>query len=105
MRRGANLGLMHLRLSDDAKADLRQIRDYLEPRNPQGYSRVIYAVFAAFDQLEAFPFLGREGDVPGTRELTVPRTPYRIIYTLPDAYNIDVDAILHGALKYPFEEE
>lgn len=95
---------MHLRLSDEAKADLRAIRDYLEPRSPQGYRRIITAVFSAFDQLEAFPFLGRTGEVADTRELTVPRTAYRIIYTLPDAYHIDVENVLHGSMKYPPEE-
>ncbi len=95
---------MHLRLSDEAKADLRMVRDYLEPLSPQGYNRIIFAIFAAFDQLESFPLLGREGEVDGTRELSVPRTPYRIIYTLPDAYHIDVEAVLHGKRKYPLDE-
>jgi len=96
---------MHLRLSDDAKADLQGIRDYIQPRSPQGYIRVITAIFAMFDQLEAFPFLGRAGDVEGTREMSVPRTEYRIVYTLPDEYNIDVERVLHAKLKYPLESD
>ncbi len=95
---------MHLRLSDDAKADLHGIKEYIQPRSPQGYTRVITAIFSIFDQLEAFPFLGRTGEVKGTRELTVPRTEYRVVYTLPDDYNIDVERILHGKLKYPPEQ-
>lgn len=92
---------MHLRLSQDAQGDLIAIRDYVRPRKLRGYDRVIAAIFASFDQLEAFPLLGRDGDVAHTRELTVPRTPYRIIYTLPDQYNVDVECVLHAALKYP----
>jgi toxin ParE1/3/4 len=95
---------MHLRLSKLAEADLEQIKEYFEPLSQQGYVRMIAALFAAMDQLEVFPFLGREGKVEGTRELTVPRTPYRIVYTLPDEYNIDVERILHERLKYPSEE-
>ncbi|MBO6538732.1 MAG: type II toxin-antitoxin system RelE/ParE family toxin [Rhizobiaceae bacterium] len=95
---------MHLRISDDALADLLGIRDYVQPRSPQGYFRVLAAIFAIFDQLEAFPLLGREGEVETTREMTVPRTPYRIIYTLPDQYHIDVERVLHSKLKYPLDE-
>ena len=94
---------MNLRLSDDAEADLEGIRNYIQPRSPQGYIRVITAVFAMFDQLEAFPFLGRAGDVEGTREISVPRTQYRIVYSLPDEYNIDVERVLHAKLKYPLD--
>ena len=92
---------MNLRLSEDAKSDLRSIRDYIEPRNPQGFSRVITAVFMMFDQLEHFPLLGRSGYIPGTREVIVPRTEYRIVYTLPDEYHIDIERVLHAKLKYP----
>lgn len=92
---------MHLRLSLDALTDLDGLRNYLEPKSPQGYQRILLAIFTGFDQLESFPFLGREGEVEGTRELTIPRTEYRIIYTLPDAYNIDVERVLHAKLKYP----
>lgn len=95
---------MHLRLSDDAKTDLRAIRDYIQPRSPQGYNRIIIAIFTAFDNLEEFPFLGRVGAVENTHELTIPRSEYRIVYTLPDQYNIDVERVLHAKLKYPPEE-
>ncbi len=92
---------MHLRISNEAERDLQGIEDYLEPRSPQGYARVITTIFTIFDQLKSFPFLGREGEVEGTREMTVPRTEYRIIYTLPDDYHVDIERVLHAKLKYP----
>ncbi len=49
---------MNLRISDDAQEDLRLFRDYLKPRSPRDYQRILIAIFAAFDQLEAFPCLG-----------------------------------------------
>lgn len=96
---------MHLRLSDEAKADVQGIKDYLEPRSGQGYTRVITSIFAIFDQLETFPFLGRPGAVEDTREMTVPRTEYRIVYTLPDEYYIDVERVLHAKRRYPRDDE
>ncbi|WP_425292963.1 type II toxin-antitoxin system RelE/ParE family toxin [Fulvimarina manganoxydans] len=74
----------HSRLSDDAQADLRALRDYLQFESPQGYRRLLTAIFAAFDQLELSRFSAARV-ISGTRELTVPRTPYRIVYSLPDA--------------------
>lgn len=92
---------MHARLSEDAATDLHTIRDYLEPRSLQGLQRVLSAIFTTIGQLELFPLLGKDGRVDGTRELIVPRTPFIIVYTVPDAYFIDVERILHGRLKYP----
>ena len=95
---------MHLRFSDDAIADLKGIEDYIKPLSPQGYHRIITAIFGIFDQLESFPFLGHEGKVKDTREMKVPRTQYRIIYSLPDKYHVDVERVLHCKIKYPFED-
>ena len=43
---------MHLFLSDDVKADLHSIKEYLEPRSTQGYTRVINAIFTRKPFLE-----------------------------------------------------
>ena len=54
--------------------------------------------------LENFPLMGRIGRVAETREFSVPGTPYFIVYTLPDEIHVDLEAILHERLKYPFDE-
>lgn len=92
---------MHLRLSDDAKADLHEIGDYLEPRSPQGLARILSAIFTTMGQLESFPFLGHPGRVDGTREIFVPRTPFFIVYTIADEIYIDVEAVIHSRRKFP----
>ncbi len=94
---------MHIKLSEGAEADLLAIKDYIEPRSPQGYQRVMVAIFTTMEQLESFPILGREGEVDGTRELSVPRTDYRIIYRLNPPYDVEVIGVWHGARKYPPE--
>ena len=95
---------MHARLTDDARADLHAIREYLEPRSPQGLTRMLSAIFTTIGQLESFPFLGREGRVGETREITVPRTPFIVVYSLADQYYIDIDRILHSRMQYPPDE-
>ncbi len=95
---------MHARLSADAEADLDAIKDYLEPRSPQGLQRILSAIFTTIGQLETFPFLGHDGRVGETREIVVPRTPFIVIYSLADEYYIDIDRVLHGRMKYPPEE-
>jgi len=95
---------MHIRLTDDAVADLVNLQEYLEPKSPQGYARIVTAIFTTMAQLETFPLLGREGRVEGTREAAVPRTPFLLIYSLDDPLFIDIDRVLHGKQIYPPEE-
>ena len=92
---------MHVRLTDDAVADLQNLKDYLEPLSPQGYARMATAIFTTMAMLETFPMLGREGRVGNTFELAVPRTPFLLIYSLGDPAFIDIDRILHGKQEYP----
>lgn len=40
---------MHLRLSDDARHDLHSIKEYLEPRSPKGFERVLSSIFTILD--------------------------------------------------------
>lgn len=92
---------MHVRFSPRAEADLDHIKDYLEPKSPQGYARIRDAIFSMLLQLESFPFLGKIGRLEGTRELIVPATGYIVFYSLPDQYHINILRIMHGRQKYP----
>jgi addiction module RelE/StbE family toxin len=92
---------MHVRFQDTAEADLVAIKRYIEPESPKGLERVLTAIFTIAEQLESFPLMGRVGEVEGTREIIVPRTPFRLIYTLDDPHFIDIVRVLHGARQYP----
>jgi toxin ParE1/3/4 len=95
---------MHVRLTGDAVADLANLKEYLEPKNPQGYARIVTAIFTTMAQLENFPLLGREGRVEETYEIAVPRTPFLIIYSINDPLYVDIDRMLHGKQEYPPKE-
>ena len=92
---------MHVRFSDTAEADLDNIRDYLEPRNAAAFQRILTGIITAAYQLADFPFLGRVGRVEETRELSVPRTPFIIVYWLADEYHIEILNILHDRQQWP----
>lgn len=92
---------MHLKFSNKAEADLKAIHTYISERNPDAAQRIVTSILMSAYQLEKFPFLGKPGRVQETRELTVPRTPYIIVYWLPDEYHIDVLHILHDRQQWP----
>lgn len=95
---------MHVRFTDDALSDLQNIKDYLEPRSPQGFQRVTTAILTTAAQLETFPLLGHEGRVETTFEIVVPRTPFLIVYSLPNSIYVDIDRVLHGRQRYPLDD-
>ena len=94
---------MHVRLSNRAEADLQEIKNYLEPLSRQGLERILSAIRTTTGQLETFPLLGRHGRVEGTYELTVPRTPFFVVYAIPDQIYIDILRVMHTARSYPFQ--
>lgn len=92
---------MHLRFSDTAEKDLDKIYKDRVTDNPEAAQRMVDNLLSASYQLESFPFMGREGRVSNTRELSVPRTPFILVYTLPDQYHIDLETIIHERQQYP----
>ena len=92
---------MHVRLSDDAKADVRAIFDFIAAENPDAAMRVADGLIMTAIHLESFPLLGKKGRVEGTRELAAPASPYILVYALIDEYHITVERILHGVRAWP----
>jgi len=65
---------LKLRYARVALRDIEAIRTYVAAE------RVRHAILKTFQILTGFPFLGRPGRRKGTREKTVPRLPYLILY-------------------------
>lgn len=95
---------MHVRLSSEARADLHKIHEYIKERNPVAAQRVVDTILITAYQLESFPLLGRTGRIERTREISVPRYPYFIVYTIKDEYNLDIEAVFHTSQMFPPEE-
>ncbi len=94
---------MNIRFNADARADIENLRRYLETRNPLAYQRIASRLDTVLTLLREFPLIGRSGRVEGTREMAVTSTPYLIVYHFPYDTEIDVLNILHGRQKYPPE--
>jgi len=87
-------------LTDAAREDLANIYNYYAQRSPASADRVVGTILAAINGLAQFPLMGRQGEVPTTRERIVTRYPYRIVYHI-EGDTIEVWRIVHGARQWP----
>ena len=93
---------MHVRFSDTAEDDLEAIFDHIAQDNLQAAQKIIDRLIFAAYQLGDFPFLGRTGIVPNTREWSVSGTSYFIVYSInDDRAHIDVETIIHTSRQHP----
>lgn len=76
---------MKLEFSLLARQDMREIADYLRANFPGKEKRTRQEIVDACETVLRHPLLGRTRSEPDTRELILPRLPYRIIYQVaPD---------------------
>lgn len=90
---------MKVHWSDDAERDLADIIDYIGENNPSAAEKMEALLHVAAARLTDFPFIGRTGILPGTREL-IPHPSYRMIYQVRDA-DIVIHALVHTARQWP----
>jgi addiction module RelE/StbE family toxin len=79
-----------------AQDDLRAVHAYYAERNPSAADRVVGVILNSANGVATFPLLGRQGVVPGTRERSVTRYPYRIVYHIA-GNTIEVLRVIHTA--------
>jgi addiction module RelE/StbE family toxin len=83
-----------------AVQDLRAVWDFVGSDNEAAADKIIRRIFAAIEQLQGHPNLGRPGRVSGTRELVIIGTPYIVSYR-SIRQEIQILAIVHGARRWP----
>lgn len=91
---------MQLEWSQFARADREAIFDYIEADSPQAAIAVDDRIRQQVEKLMTFPEIGRPGRIDGTRELTIPRTPYIAVYRIARK-TIRILRVLHGAQMWP----
>jgi toxin ParE1/3/4 len=82
---------------------IAKIHGYIARDNTQGARRVAAAIYQTTDHLANFPFSGRLGAKPQTRELVVREYPtYIIVYrVLADEDAVRIIAVFHAARNKP----
>ena len=90
---------MKIIIRETAFADLERIYAWIARDSPGNAESVVRRIDAAIeDKLAFFPFMGRPGRAPGTREWVVHGLPYLIVYRVDETLDeLTVLAIFHGA--------
>jgi toxin ParE1/3/4 len=91
---------MNIRWSVPAANQLEEAYDYIAKGNPEAAEEVAQHIVDATEMLGKHPGAGRTGRVAGTREFSVPDTPFVVAYTVSDEV-LWVLAVYHGARKWP----
>ena len=91
---------MIVRWTTPASKDLVQIARYIRRDKPNAARQVARTIFDAGNALETFPNRGREGRIPGTREIIFPGWPYILVYQVTSK-SVDILRIYHGAQDWP----
>jgi plasmid stabilization system protein ParE len=72
---------MKVLIRESAYADLERIYAWVAQDSPRNATSVVRRIDAAMeDKLAFFPYMGRPGKSPGTREWVVHGLPYLIVY-------------------------
>jgi plasmid stabilization system protein ParE len=85
--------------SPRALRELRSQRRFIARTRPAAAATIVERIIGVTDRLETYPHYGRVAtwDVTGRfRELSVPGTPFIILYTI-DAGTVLIDRLVHGA--------
>jgi toxin ParE1/3/4 len=85
-----------MRWSPAAANDLEEISNYLHLHHPSFAIPTIRRLYDSARSLKQFPFAGRPGRKPGTRELVLAPLPYLLIYAV-DEDVVHVLRFLHTA--------
>jgi addiction module RelE/StbE family toxin len=83
-----------------ALRDLDALFDYVVAHHRGAALRLMGLIRRRVGQLADHPELGRQGRVPGTRELVVGGTKYIVAYRVGDT-EISILAIIHTARRWP----
>jgi addiction module RelE/StbE family toxin len=91
---------MRVRWTTTASDDLAHIVARIREDNPDAAHRVAKTIYSGIAMLRKFPFRGRLGLAPGTREIVFPPWPYIAVYEIIDD-QIHVLRVRHASQDWP----
>lgn len=81
--------------------ELAAIGDYIGQHNPHAATRIVREIHSKTARLlSSNPFLGRVGEIMGTRELVISGTAYIVAYRVKET-QIEILFVQHGAREWP----
>jgi len=89
-----------LRWAERAVEQLEMLHAYVAEDNARAADALVDRVIETAEKLIQFPLLGRDGRVPGTRELMLPGTPIILAYRA-HKNSVQIIAVIHGARRWP----
>lgn len=84
----------------EALEDVEAIAEYIRLDSPSTARIVVRRIWAATQRLARFPFSGRVGLEPGTRELVVASTPFVVVYRVLEERapaSVEIIGVFHAA--------
>ena len=75
---------MRIRWTPPAAADLQSISDYLKEHHAEYRQPTIRKIYDKVRSLKETPYIGRPGQIEGTRELLFLPMPYVVVYRVHD---------------------
>lgn len=91
---------MKVRWTVPAAEQLEQAHNYVADRNADAAEEIAQRVIDIAEMLGKHPGAGRSGRIAGTREFSVPDTPFIVAYAVSDEIAW-ILAVYHGARKWP----
>lgn len=86
---------MKVRWIAAAKEDRADVIAYIRADDPRAAARMDQLFGSAARKLAEFPYLGKPGKIPGTREL-IPHESYRLVYEI-EGETLWILALVHTA--------
>lgn len=86
-----------MRWSKEARADLIEARRFVAENNPRAAAKLAARIVDVVEHLERNPRMGRDGFLPGTRELVVTTTPYIVVYEVLHDH-VNILGVAHGRM-------
>ena len=80
--------------------DLKSAKDYITQDDPQAAQQIVQRIKDKVSLLSEQPGIGRQGRLPGTKELVVDRTPFILPYRVRDN-KIEILRVLHASRRWP----
>lgn len=91
--------MKQLVIAEPAARDLEEIVEYIALDSAVAAEKVYRGIVEAARRLSEFPAIGRPGRYSGTRELSIPRLPYLIVYEV-SAEVVTILAVFHTSRDF-----